>query len=139
MAKTKGAKGGNPKPVQTEGFKAQQFAPAPDVPKGVELADKAICVKLPIDVDAWVRSLPDKSVWLRRVICGAAKAEMQPPIAIAETSHLRFSPGDLCKLPSGSRVVVDEALDGDRYRVVWEASGASEEVPGNFLTLLSRA
>ncbi len=60
---------GNPKP-KLENLK-------PFSPIGSEaLADKQIQVRLPKDVDEAVRSLPDKTDWLRRVIVEAAKREL---------------------------------------------------------------
>lgn len=45
---------------------------------GVEpVASKPVAVKLPISIDEFVRSLPNKSEWLRKVIAEAAKAEME--------------------------------------------------------------
>lgn len=40
------------------------------------LADRPISVKLPVDIDAAVRALPEPSEWLRRVICEAVKKEL---------------------------------------------------------------
>jgi hypothetical protein len=45
----------------------------------VELAEKPIPVRLPVDVDAVVRQLPNRSAWLRRVITAAAQQELMPP------------------------------------------------------------
>jgi hypothetical protein len=78
MPKKKGTPGGNPNPIQTAEFLAQQFPAAADIPEGVELADKPLCVKLPVDIDAYVRSLPHRSQWIRRVIVEAAKRELPP-------------------------------------------------------------
>lgn len=58
-------------PVQTEEFKARQFAPAPDVPKNVKLSKKPICVNLPEEQDAQIRAMEDKSIWLRAAIAAA--------------------------------------------------------------------
>lgn len=76
MPKKKGDKGGNPKPVQTPEFLAKQFGPAQDLPEGVDLAKSALCVKLPMEIDAVIRPMPNRSEWLRRVICEAAKREL---------------------------------------------------------------
>lgn len=76
MPKRKGTPGGNPQPVQTPEFLAQQFRPAADVPADVELAKAAISVKLPVDVDAVVRPMANRSEWLRRVIVEAAQREL---------------------------------------------------------------
>lgn len=43
---------------------------------GQPLADKPMQVRLPVDVDEWLRQLPDRAVWLRRVIVAAAREEM---------------------------------------------------------------
>ncbi|MGI8504521.1 MAG: hypothetical protein ACR2LR_25840 [Hassallia sp.] len=39
------------------------------------LASKPLCVKVSLELDQAVRSLPDTSAWLRRVIEEAARAE----------------------------------------------------------------
>lgn len=39
------------------------------------VADQPVAVKLPVELDAWVRSLPNKSDWLRRVIAEAYERE----------------------------------------------------------------
>jgi len=64
----------NPNPVQVAEFKAAQFKPIGDQP----LSRKVRGVKLPMDVDAAIEALPEKqrSVWLRRVIVAAARAEL---------------------------------------------------------------
>ncbi len=46
------------------------------MPEGVELADKALCVKLPVEIDAVIRAHPNRSAWMRRVLTEAAKAEL---------------------------------------------------------------
>jgi hypothetical protein len=40
------------------------------------LAARPISVKLPVDIDAVIRALPEPSEWLRRVICEAVKKEL---------------------------------------------------------------
>jgi hypothetical protein len=40
------------------------------------LASQPLCVRVPQEVDAAVRSLPDTSAWLRRVITEAAQREL---------------------------------------------------------------
>lgn len=76
MPKKKGTKGGNPNPVQTQEFLEKQFPHAADLPEGVELAKQALCVKLPVDIDAVVRPMANRSEWLRRVIVDAAQKEL---------------------------------------------------------------
>lgn len=44
--------------------------------KGDEPLGKPVCVALPLEVDEAVRSLPDRSAWLRRVISEAAEREL---------------------------------------------------------------
>ncbi|MBD1864260.1 MULTISPECIES: hypothetical protein [Trichocoleus] len=66
----------NPAPVQTPEFLKKQFKPQGEIPPGTVLADKPVCVKLPVEVDAAVRSLSKSSDWLRRVICEAAQKEL---------------------------------------------------------------
>jgi hypothetical protein len=75
MPKKKGAPRGNPTPVQTPEFLAKKFPPAPDVPAGVALGTP-VCVALPLPVDTAVRSLPNRSEWLRRVITEAAQRDL---------------------------------------------------------------
>jgi hypothetical protein len=65
---------GNPNPVITPEFKAQQFKPQGEVK--AELSKKAIAVKLPIDVDKAIRALPQSAAWLRQVITEAAQREL---------------------------------------------------------------
>ena len=55
--------------IQGEGGK---FKPLSEQP----MADKALSVRVAQDVDAAVRSLPDRASWLRRVITEAARREL---------------------------------------------------------------
>jgi hypothetical protein len=55
-------------------FIEQQFKPQGEVTN--ELSKKAIAVKLPIDIDGAVRSIPNMSAWLRCVIIEAAQREL---------------------------------------------------------------
>jgi hypothetical protein len=65
---------GNLSPVQTEKFKAGWFKRADG---GTEpLSDKLTCVRLTQSVENSLKSLPNKSVWLRRVITEAARREL---------------------------------------------------------------
>ena len=73
---------GNRNPIQTEEFRRKQFKPQGEIPGGGRLAKKAIAVKLPEDVDAAIRALPNSAEWLRKVICAAAHQEL-----ISDTSH----------------------------------------------------
>ncbi len=45
------------------------------------LADKALSVRLPVSIDAIIRSLPgdQRADWLRRVLCEAAQRELVEP------------------------------------------------------------
>jgi hypothetical protein len=65
---------GNPNPVIIPEFKAQQFKPQGEV--NSPLSNKAIGIKLPVEIDEAVRSLPHKALWLRHVISEAAKREL---------------------------------------------------------------
>ncbi|NJM27953.1 MAG: hypothetical protein HC856_06475 [Pseudanabaena sp. RU_4_16] len=40
------------------------------------LADSALMARVPVHIDALVRSLPNRSAWLRRVITEAAQREL---------------------------------------------------------------
>jgi hypothetical protein len=61
---------GNSNPVITPEFKAQQFKPQGEV--NGPLSNKAIGIKPPVEIDEVMRSLPQKALWLRRVITEAA-------------------------------------------------------------------
>ena len=65
---------GNPNPIQTEEFKAGWFKRADESTE--PLAEKLLCVRLTHSVDAAVRSLPNMSAWVRRVISEAAEREL---------------------------------------------------------------
>lgn len=71
----------NPSPIQSEKFKARRFRPQGEIPGNQPLAKKATGIKLPVDVDAAIRALPEKErvMWLRRVICDAAYTELLQP------------------------------------------------------------
>lgn len=43
------------------------------------LAKKPLAVKVPEDIDELVRSLPNPSEWLRKIIVEAAQRELLPP------------------------------------------------------------
>lgn len=73
MAKTKGAKGGNPHPVQTDKFLEKQFK-RQGTTEGA-LAPKSFSIRLPIELDAVVRSLPNRTEWIRRAIIAAAEKD----------------------------------------------------------------
>lgn len=64
----------NPNPTQSEEFLKKRFQPAKDMPKGVQLAKKPRCVKLPVDVDSAIADIPQKerSAWIRQAIWKAA-------------------------------------------------------------------
>jgi hypothetical protein len=65
---------GNPNPLQTEKFKESWFTRSDG---GTEpLAEKLTCLRLTQSVDEVVRSLPNRSAWLRRVITEAAQKEL---------------------------------------------------------------
>jgi hypothetical protein len=68
MPKPKGTRGGNLSPVKTAEFLAHIKPRPSDLPDGVELAEKTLGVKVPKNIDALVRSLPSKAVWLREAI-----------------------------------------------------------------------
>lgn len=66
---------GNPNPVIPKEFKEMQFTRSDRTTDS--LADIALSVRVPIDVDQVVRSLNhQKSSWLRRVITEAARREL---------------------------------------------------------------
>jgi hypothetical protein len=64
----------NPNPVQTPEFIAKKFPPATDVPPDVKLG-RPISVSLPKEVDDYIRALPNRSAWMRRVLTEAAQRE----------------------------------------------------------------
>ncbi|NCJ06352.1 hypothetical protein GS597_07475 [Synechococcales cyanobacterium C] len=65
---------GNPNPVAPPKFVAARFKPQGVVDE--PLADVAVQVRLTESIDALVRSLPNRSAWLRRVITEAAEREL---------------------------------------------------------------
>ena len=70
----------NPNPVQSKLLKQKRFQQAivhhSCVPADAALADRAISVKLPAEVDRVIRELgKQKAAWLREVICQAALQE----------------------------------------------------------------
>ena len=70
----------NPTPVQSALFKQKRFQRTVEknscVPADIPLAQKAIAVKLPTEVDRAIRGLgKQKAAWLREVICQAAIQE----------------------------------------------------------------
>jgi hypothetical protein len=62
---------GNPKP------KIENLRPTPRSDDTTEpLAHAGLMARVPVDIDAAVRSLPNRSAWLRRVITEAAQQEL---------------------------------------------------------------
>ena len=72
---------GNPNPVQTKEFKERQYKAQGEIPGNQPLAKRVMGVKLPVDIDAAIRALPDEErvPWLRRVICDAVRSELVKP------------------------------------------------------------
>lgn len=68
---------GNPNPVITPEFEQNQFKRADNSTE--PLAKKLLCVRLTHSVDEAVRSLPNMSAWVRRVITEAAERELMHP------------------------------------------------------------
>ncbi len=69
---------GNPNPVQTKEFKERQYKALGEIPSDQPLSKRVMGVKLPIDVDAAIRALPEEErvPWLRKVICEAARTDL---------------------------------------------------------------
>jgi hypothetical protein len=65
---------GNPNPVITPEFKASQFKRGDDSTE--PMAKQNIQLRLTESIDIAVRSLPNRSAWLRRVITEAAQREL---------------------------------------------------------------
>jgi hypothetical protein len=65
---------GNPNPVITPEFKANQFKRGDNTTE--PMAKKNIQLRLTESIDSAVRSLPNRSAWLRRVITEAAQREL---------------------------------------------------------------
>jgi len=55
---------------------ATQFKPQGEIPPGARIAKRPLAVKVLEEVDSAIRSLPEPSAWLRRVICDAANREL---------------------------------------------------------------
>lgn len=76
----------------------------------VELADKPIPVRLPVDVDAAVRQLPDRSAWLRRVITEAAQRELMQPTKATpgrKEKPKQFKTFRRLNLSAGQRLIIN--------------------------------
>jgi hypothetical protein len=65
---------GNPNPVITAKFEQSRFKRLDGCDE--PLADKLLSVRLTRSVDEAVRSLPNMSVWVRKVITEAAQREL---------------------------------------------------------------
>jgi hypothetical protein len=65
---------GNPNPVITAKFEQSRFKRLDSCDE--PLADKLLSVRLTRSVDEAVRSLPNMSVWVRKVITEAAQREL---------------------------------------------------------------
>ncbi len=48
------------------------------------MADKPICVRLPVDVEQVLRSMPNRSEFLRGVITNAVRKKIQPNQTVGE-------------------------------------------------------
>jgi len=100
----------NKNPVRTAEFLANIKRPQ-EGDLGLKLSDKAYGVKLPGDIAAALDKLPQRSAWLRRVICAAVENELlnqsqmgtvseKPPAQEAPDSPPFFSkPGTLRPSP----------------------------------------
>jgi hypothetical protein len=68
----------NPRPTQTEDFKAKQFKTVGEVPEGMKLGKIAIAAKVPQDVEKLILALPraERITWIRRVLTEAARKEL---------------------------------------------------------------
>lgn len=54
--------------------KPENLTPMP--PQGAQsFALQPLCVRVPVEIDAWVRSQPNPSEWLRRVIAEAVERD----------------------------------------------------------------
>ena len=98
----------NKNPIQTAEFLANIKRPQ-EGDLGLKLSDKAYGVKLPGDIAAALESLPQRSAWLRKVICAAVERELlsqgagtgnQEPSPSPENSHFFSKPGTLQPSPS---------------------------------------
>lgn len=65
---------GNPNPVIPPEFKEKQFKRSDGTTE--PLAEKILAVRVSVEVDEVVRSLPQKAAWLRRIITEAAQREL---------------------------------------------------------------
>jgi hypothetical protein len=81
---------GNPNPVITPEFEKARFKRSD--PSTEALSDKLLCVRLTQSVDEAVRSLPNMSTWVRRVITEAAQREL-----MSEGGRIENLPGTLRK------------------------------------------
>lgn len=75
------------KPLRKQQHLGGRFQPLGDSP----LAADAVGVRLPVDVDAAVRAIPDRADWLRRVI---TEAVVREGLIQQESLGLQDSGGD---------------------------------------------
>ena len=75
------------KPLRKQQHLGGRFQPLGDSP----LAADAVGVRLPVEVDAAVRAIPDRADWLRRVI---TEAVVQEGLIQKETLDSQGSDGD---------------------------------------------
>ncbi len=68
----------NPSPVQSKEFVASQFRAQGEILSDQPLSKKATAVKLPLDIEAAIKTLPEeeRAAWLRGVITKAARKEL---------------------------------------------------------------
>jgi|GEM_PF-3650556 len=55
---------------------ATRFKPQGEIPPGAKIAKRPLTVRVLEEVDTVIRSLPEPSAWLRRVITEAAEREL---------------------------------------------------------------
>jgi len=126
---------------------------------GTKSKQAPISVMLPIEIDAIVRSLPNRSEWVRAAIAEklarekpAVKVEATAPkLDPAPTKERRsqkvkatrppskpepdeLKPEQLIHNPAGWRGWVDKSLGGDRYLVTFE-NGLTDDYPRHLLRL----
>ena len=67
---------GNPNPVQTPKFKKHQFRPYGEVDQ--PLGSKVWGLRLPVDVEARLKTMPDRDRvdWMRKTLVQAARKEL---------------------------------------------------------------
>jgi hypothetical protein len=102
---------GNPNPVITPAFEKARFKRSD--PSTEALSDKLLCVRLTQSVDTAVRSLPNMSTWVRRVITEAAQRELMGSTTSFDYAQSKLTHQTCAELGLSGAEVRSRSKDGD--------------------------